>query len=194
MKDVDEQYEEFIHKLALQRASERMLLGFIALCVVAAVTLLFYQNNKLDVELKNQQAAVLRHNQFVASNSEQIKEQTKQIESYLLCLGDFFAQPNRQNVTINNLQQCKLNVNAFSSTAATVTTTPVLPPTKEPTTSEPPKSPSTTTSTSTSSSGQSSGGTSASGGGGSGTSLLDRAVQSVVSIPSRIIEAMSGIL
>lgn len=191
--DEDEQYRDLINKLSMKRAAERALLTFIAVCVVGILALLLFQNRELDTQVRNQQAAAVSRQRFFNTTTQQlkdqnaqIKDQTSQIEDYLQCLGEFFAQPNRQNLTITDLQQCKLNANAFSPTAAIVPKLTTAPTAKTPTTSEPPKSP-----------GPSSGGTSSPGGDGSGSgqpSSLEKAAQSVVSLPSRIIKAMSGLL
>jgi hypothetical protein len=194
-------HRNFVKQLTMKRAADRALLAFIALCGAATIALLIVQNHTLNVEVKNQQVASANQTRSEAAQAQsdaatlrQINSQATEIKQTIQCIGDFFAQPNRQNLTIENIQQCQFNTNAFSPTAAIVpkqTTTPVP---KTPTTSEPPEQPKTSQTASTGGSGA----TSSSGNGGSGVSnppnFLDRAVTSVTSLPQKLIEAMSGIL
>lgn len=113
MPNLEAEYRDLINKLALKRAVERALLFFIAVSIVGVLTLLFFQNNNLRAEVKNQQAQAAKTDGLILANQNTIKDQSTQIKNYVLCIGQFFASTNRTNETLD-IKTCNINTNAFA--------------------------------------------------------------------------------
>lgn len=134
----EDEYRSLLNKMAAKRAFERIVLVFVALCALGIIGLLFVQ----DRELKQQSIAA---NARFAARSQAELQQTAKIESYIQCIAEFFAQPNRANLTLNNLQACQFATQPSSSSTNQYATVPKQPQpenpnAQQPTTSEPPTS------------------------------------------------------
>lgn len=131
----------------LKHTAERAMLVFICTCALGILALLYVQNRALNTEISNQQAAVISRQKSLAKLTRQLTQETNEINQHVQCIGDFFAQPDRQNLSISNIQQCTFNTNAFSPTVAVVPKPTSVPAAKEPTTSAPPNNPTPTPAT-----------------------------------------------
>lgn len=153
---LDDDYRALLNKMAAKHAVERFMLAFVVLCIVGIGVLLFFQNRALTTDIHNQQTATIARNKFIADNQKQIQDQTAQIKSYIQCIADFFAQPNRTNLTLSDLQDCQFSPTKFTGSASASasstsgssaqSTVPATPQTSNPTsqqvtTSSPPPEP-----------------------------------------------------
>ena len=182
--NLDDDYRRLLTLEAAKRTTERVLLACIAVSVIILGVLLYIQNHELRTDIRDQQqAAVVRNQHFTATQKnieateQATQQQTQQLEGYIQCIAAFFAQPDRANLTLQNLQGCEIARSTQS--AAIVPEQATIPPVKSPTTSEPPKSPTpSTASTPTTPTSQATSGT----GKPSEQSLFERIVSRVKSI------------
>lgn len=114
-------YRQVLNQMAVKRAIERLMLGFICVCIVAVMLQLFFQNRILSeqvdnqkTEIANQEKASAAQTQLFAQNQAELERLTKQTQSFVLCIGQFFADRDRATKTLD-INTCSIKENAQAS-------------------------------------------------------------------------------
>jgi cell division protein FtsB len=153
MSDAEIAYRQSMNRVIAKKGLERVLLICVFLLACTSVGLLVNQNRELSAEIHNQQIASRQRSKNITNLESQIQKTSTDTQGYVLCIGQFFEQPNRTNETLD-LNTCKINsqgktVSSFlapagisspvaKTPAAVVPTTPTEPPTKQPVATSPP--------------------------------------------------------
>lgn len=111
----DVEVRKLANRTALKNAIERLLLTFIAICMVVVLITLFFQTQTLNQEVKEQHkilTQVRTITQQIQAGSNLRGHQVAEINRHLDCIVMFFSQPDRSNTAIADIKTCTLTTHS----------------------------------------------------------------------------------
>jgi type II secretory pathway pseudopilin PulG len=128
--------EELIQRA--NRNSNLIRVGYTLLAVLVMGVLIFialsagHAKNQLQQQLQNDHAASLRSTNHLNQILDEVRAQNSLQQSYILCIAQFFSQPDRTNLTLGNTPDCKIESANGSTSTITPTSAPSPTATPEP--------------------------------------------------------------
>lgn len=122
--------KEYLRRNGLNISLVIIVLSLAAIFLINAITL-----NQLQRQLDNQQK--ITHQ--IRANGNERASQLKRLNDHIDCIVELMSRPNRQNITITDIQGCKLASQPASSTSPAPQKSTQLP--EAPRTTSPPRQP-----------------------------------------------------